>query len=264
MTIRVGSKQFSYARIDPLATALGTTVDMIRVIKKGQQGLPPAEVLAMFQSYLMQAVESKTYMRGMDDLGNLLNGQNNVGTWTAGQLGTVLVPNLIRQPLREMDPYVRDTKTGKDTLKGIAYSVLPAPMLAPPPLRTPEGVEIKKRGNALIRAISPVSFEDAPEASKLDQFMMKYNRKNPSDPFYVSRPTASYKTLTGNDKKMTPEQYSRFTKSAGEKTKMAVAPLLAMGRTPEAKDKISSAIQKARTDAKREQFGIPLKDLLKE
>jgi RNA polymerase sigma factor (sigma-70 family) len=264
MTIRVGSKQFSYARIDPLATALGTTVDMIRAIKKGQQGLPPAEVLAMFQSYLMQAVESKTYMRGMDDLGNLLNGQNNVGTWTAGQLGTVLVPNLIRQPLREMDPYVRDTKTGKDTLKGMAYSVLPVPMLAPPPLRTPEGVEIKKRGNALIRAISPITFEDAPEPSKLDQFMMKYNRNNPSDPFYVSRPTASYKTLTGNDKKMTPEQYSRFTKSAGEKAKMAVAPLLAMGQTPEAKDKISSAIQKARTDARKEQFGIPLKDLLKE
>lgn len=264
MTIRVGSSQFSYARIDPLATALGTTVDMIRAIKKGQHGLQPAEVLGMFQSYLMQAVESKTYMRGMDDLGNLLNGQNNVGTWTAGQLGTVLVPNLIRQPLREMDPYVRDTKTGRDSFKGIAYSVLPIPALAPPPMRTPEGVEIKKRGSAVVRALSPISFENAPEPSKLDQFMMKYNRKNPSEPFYVGRPSPTYKTLTGNDKKMTPEQYSRFTKSAGAKTKLAVAPLVASGRSSETKDKISNAIQKARSDARREQFGIPLKDLLQE
>ena len=107
---------FDYGRIDPGALILGTTVDWVREFKKLGRG-----DTTMFEAGYVLAADTvaaqltdKTMLRGMNDAFGMISGRVTPYKWTARNLATILVPNLIRQPIRDGNLYYDATLSVSD------------------------------------------------------------------------------------------------------------------------------------------------------
>ena len=123
--IRVGDKTFFYGNIDPLAVVLGTTTDLIREFKKvkrGEKTLSESAVTLVADTLIGQMTD-KTMLRGMNDAMMQATGRGNVRQYAARQLATFLVPNILRQPLRDTNPY-QDSRITNEGLQGFNEALL--------------------------------------------------------------------------------------------------------------------------------------------
>ncbi|MDB4792342.1 hypothetical protein OAG69_00240 [bacterium] len=105
--IRVGNRTFEYGRIDPLALTLGTTIDLIREFKlnrRGEKDIPESLQTLAFDTVVGQLTD-KTMLRGINDTFSMSTGKLPVSKFAARQLTTFIVPNIIRQPLRDTNTY---------------------------------------------------------------------------------------------------------------------------------------------------------------
>jgi DNA repair protein RadC/predicted ABC-type ATPase len=269
-TIRIGGRngvQFNYGRLDPFATMIMTTVDTIRVIKAMGQGKPFEDALGALQGHLVAQVKDKTFMRGMSDLGMLMEGTRSIPEWMVRQMASVLVPNLIRNPMRALDPVVRDTRTEPFSTESAVYTFLPQPFIAPPAQRDLHGREIRKGGNALTRALVPGQPEAAKKWTPADRFLINYNRENPNESWNPSRPSAEYTDpATGRKIKMTPRQYNEFLRVRGDIQMRNLLPIdsILAKRQPTTDDmeQVRSAMQKSTKQAREAMFGRPIGELL--
>lgn len=265
-TIRIGGRsgvQFNYGRLDPFATMIMTTVDTIRVIKSMREGKPFDDALGSLQGHLVAQIEDKTFMRGMSDLGMLMEGARSLPEWIARQAASVLVPNLIRNPMRALDPVVRDGQTAPTSTENLVYTFLPQPFIAPPAQRDLHGREIRKGGNFLTRALVPGQPEAAKKWTPADRFLINYNRENPNESWNPSRPSADYTDpRTGQKVKMTPRQYSEFLRVRGifqDRALLGIEALLGHKRpTTDDMEKVRSVMHKATKQAREAMFGPPL------
>jgi hypothetical protein len=111
-TIKIGDYSFNYGRIDPFAYALGTMADAARNIKKYRKGdIEGGEIFAdMFMSQVTQ-VNDKSMMRGAQMFLDVLQGKTDFTTYAAKQTATMIVPNMIRRPIRDARSYDIETLT---------------------------------------------------------------------------------------------------------------------------------------------------------
>jgi hypothetical protein len=101
-SIRIGGKWYSYARLEPFATALTLMVDGVKASKDGNLG-----------SYLSLAAgqfKDKTFLAGIGDLINMMEDPDRYGNQWIARIGTGFVPNLIQQTVKAADPHIRETK----------------------------------------------------------------------------------------------------------------------------------------------------------
>jgi hypothetical protein len=97
-TIRVGGMQFSYKRIEPFASALSMTVDVVNAIKSGS----PMRVINDSMGTLVGQVKEKNYLRGISDVIKISEYQNKaegVARW-ASSFAASWIPNIIRSTAR--------------------------------------------------------------------------------------------------------------------------------------------------------------------
>ncbi|MBE2180073.1 MAG: hypothetical protein IAE97_06340 [Chthoniobacterales bacterium] len=264
-TIRLGGEggiQFSYARLDPFSTIIATTVDAIRQIKAMRKGRGFNDALAGLQGHMVAQVQDKTFMRGMQDMALLLEGTRSVPEWAVRQMAAVLVPNIIRNPLRALDDKVRDMRTEPFSKEAIVYNFLPNPVFAPPAQRDLHGREIVKGGNFATRALLPGNIESARQPKPLDRFITNYNRENPAERWAPQRPAPTYTDARGEKRRMTPRQYSEFLRVRGQfqdRELLGINAMLGHKRpTADEKEKVRSALMRATRDAKAFLFGAPI------
>ena len=157
--VRVFGKTFDYGRIDPAAITLGTTVDMIRNIKKtarGDQGLWDWTQDFVANTMISQMTD-KTMLRGINELLMMKDEKKRPEQWLARQLATMLVPNVIRQPIRDTNKYYDETGLDDEGMEGfariLAYELypnadegswLPKSKYSPAPSRNAFGEKMKR------------------------------------------------------------------------------------------------------------------------
>ena len=126
--IRVGRGEdaivFDYGRLDPLSTTLATTIDWIRESKKVMRGDKKAHeaAVSILSDTIVGQLTDKTMLRGINDTFKMLEGKMSVSKYAARQLATVLIPNLLRQPLRESNEFY-DAPVTEKGLKGFYETV---------------------------------------------------------------------------------------------------------------------------------------------
>ena len=214
--IRVGGRNgisIPFGRLEPFATVLGTTADIVRGIKRNGS---PSDDMAAVWNFIVGQVKDKSFLQGINSISDLLEGRNDPVKAVKKTVLQALVPNLIRSPLRSTDDYVRDYKTASPL-----YDALPSSGNAQPKI-DPYGEPVEKSGNALVRFFVSTPLKESPELHSADKLLVNWNHENPSEAWAPESPKAVFKGKDGREVKMTGEEATKFRIAAG---RLAVAKL---------------------------------------
>lgn len=201
-----------YGKFEPIATVLGTVVNTLHQLKhlvKGEQNIP--QTLAGIWSYTVAQAEEKTFLRGLARIMDAIRHPDQAGGEMKRLLFEALVPNLIRQPLRNLDDYIRRSREAP-----AAYSSFPAGGLAEPRINV-YGQPVTKQGNWFTRQFFVAGVKPDAELQKADALLLNWNRHHPQNAYAPSVPKTSYIGHDGKDTQMTPEQATRFTEAVGRR-----------------------------------------------
>ena len=120
--IRVGDMTFDYGRIDPFAITIATTVDTIRNIKKTKRG--DQGMFDWIQDFgantMLGQMSDKTMLRGLNDIFMMLGEKKRPEKWAARQLAVFLVPNVLRQPIRDTNEFYGESGMEEEGMEGFA------------------------------------------------------------------------------------------------------------------------------------------------
>lgn len=263
LSIRIGDRWLSYARIEPLATGLATTIDLVRAWQGAERAQDALSASGQVAGYFLAQLKNKTFLRGLSDVMSMVDDPTSVTDWAAN-FGASWVPNIIRQPMRAADPAVRETGTGDGWdrfAQRLRYGIAPAPATAPPAKVDLWGQPIRKAetGTAatdfLYRLLSPVQMIDLgdrdPRAVELDRLLVNWNNQHPGDTWWPTTPNRYY-TQDGKTVYYTPEQYESYARTAGEEALRMLRTKTLNIDTPTKRDVdiIQRAIENAREKAK--------------
>jgi hypothetical protein len=261
---------FNYGRIEPLATALGSTVDTLKSLKKGiRNGLDVDDLAKSALGGMVSMAKDKSYLKGFADTievmqnlgsmgdkeGNKASDDRRVKQFLAGRLA-MLMPNIIKQPIREADPAFRERT---DTfLEELMYQALPYGQKQAKV--SPYGEAEVKTGTAAGRVID---FTDAgtTKPTPWDNMLIRWKDsgkwKNTEDgkPWFPQPiVSATFRNgKTGKEQDMTPEQLSEFKTMAGKRATAILNRMNLNIDNPQAKDieKAKMAISTARSEVKK-------------
>ncbi len=207
--IRIGGRNgitIPYGRLDPIATVLGTTVDTIRAIKRNGT---TAENIGSLWNFMVAQTNSKTFLQGLANIATIMEGKADPVGATQRTILQALVPNIIRQPLRNLDDYLRDTKTAPAT-----YTLFPSGNLAEPKIDI-YGNEIRKGSTPVMRLFLNSALATEPTLQATDRLLLNWNTRNPSMAYAPEQAKAIYKGRDGKEKEMTAEEARRYRLAAG-------------------------------------------------
>jgi hypothetical protein len=238
-----------YGRIEPIATVLGTTIDMIKGIKRN--GTTQDNMNALW-GYLLDQANGKTFLNGASTISDLARGKTDPIEAIKKSVLQAIVPNIIRSPLRSLDDYVRDSKHASPL-----YTMLPAQSMAEEQIN-PYGEPIKKTGNPITRLFfsTPIASDETLRAS--DKLLLNWNRANPTEAWAPQSPLATFKDSKGKNVEMTAEETKKFRIAAGRLASVKLRGIVnarnAANPTMDDVKKVKNAFESATHEAKQRIF----------
>lgn len=227
-TIRVGGAELNYGRLEPAATTLAALVDIVRALKGNRDGTPNLQSVAKLGGYFVAQTADKTYLKGLSDVMNLISGgvkSSDQAVTAATKWGsdwaTSWVPNLLRQPLRSLDDYSRDTGQDMSLGERLKQGMWPLDTSAAKKIDF-YGREVQApAGGPIMRALVPVNVKPDQPIILADRMIENFNRTvaNGSDTEIKQfNPEAPRRKMRwqGQDIELPPELFERFQKVAGE------------------------------------------------
>jgi hypothetical protein len=256
-----GRVSFNYGRIEPAATILGGTVDGLRAIKDYQRGAKTMGEAgeSMVNAWLSQ-INEKTSLRGAADLIAIANQDKPLDRYAADRIA-MIIPNLIRQAVRESDPYFRQPADNFADM--VRYALLPYGVTAPR-VGLYGDAERRPGANAAKRVvdISKAAAFGAPNPA--DVMIRNWINQNGTKVEGISIPSVERTTdyidpATKESKTMTPGQKASFDNLAGRFVQIAVkqAALNIENPTQEDMKKMGKITASARAYARRTLLANP-------
>jgi hypothetical protein len=270
MTIRIGTVQIGYGRLEPFATALASTVDLVREINR--HGGTDAAVVANWLMRFKDQAKDKTFLQGVS---NVVNAVEDPSRW-AERLGanilTGFIPNLIRQPLRQTDAVVRDFSPAAgdgfftSMAKRVGYSV--APGAAPPKMDVWGKPVPANRGDSLTgsdaadwlwHALDPLNVTVGARPDPIDLYIFTFNlaTASPKERIAIS-PIDDVLVLTvpGEKEKrkipLTREEHATANRNAGQAARAMLGEDWNWRNiTPEGAERIRAAFARAQDGERR-------------
>ncbi|WP_417592550.1 thermonuclease family protein [Parasphingorhabdus sp.] len=242
-SIKVGDKYYSYLRLDPFASTIGTAADLA-TMGDGMSEAQQADGATLLVASIMSNMASKTWLSGMTDFLSALDDPERNADWFLKRLaGSAAVPTGVAQAARYNDPTFRDTETTGEYIQ----SRIPGMGASLPSKRDFWGQPIAGEGGLGPDAISPI---------------WESTRKN--DPVTNELLRVGVRSGAPQRGDMTGHQYADFQERAGT---MAKASIGAMIKTPEYEalsndqkvKQIKDIISDSRREAKKAMFGSPAK-----
>lgn len=244
MSVRIGDTWMSYARLEPFATLLASSVDAMEAMReRSRDGMGMTEnglqsVLDVGASFGDQ-LEEKTFLSGLSDLFSVLRPRGDVdpAKRTADYLSRFAVswvPNLVRQTARATDGELRDLGVRATDERGVvasavertAQQALPIGAMGAAPRFDLWGRPISARSlstpatDFVYRLLVPAKLS-GDEPHKLDLMLIRYNQRVPDEQEYW--PQEPQRTLTkrlGNGQshtyRWTDDEYQTLVRDAGE------------------------------------------------
>jgi hypothetical protein len=203
-SLKIGDGYYSYAWLDPFSTVMGISADMYDVAKAGtQDDADMGKVAAMFFGSVTKNIMGKLSLRGASDLIQALTDPDRYGPRYIQSLAGTLVPSVIAQMAREMDPLERDARTTLDSLKaripGLRQTLLPRRDVWGEPISNPE--------NLGPDMLSPIA-ESPVNTDPVNQALLRLR-------YFPSRPG---RTIRGVE--LTDQQYDDYARIAGRLAKV--------------------------------------------
>lgn len=257
--LRIGGRgglYFNYGKYEPGATVLGTLTDAVINIKHLVRGeLGPKEAMDAFAGYLIAQAEDKTFLRALANISRVMQGEMGITDFAAEMVVNGIVPNLVRQPLRNLDDYIPDYKHSSDM-----YRLFPTASNAQPKIDL-YGKPVAKTGNWFTRMFTIASARPYPQLEKADALLLRWNNDHPRDAHAPSPPLTTY-TGTGEGKEktkqMTPEQSTKFLMAVGHRFEQTLRGQISQHQIDHPKEEDVKMIEKMHRDAveqtKREMF----------
>jgi N12 class adenine-specific DNA methylase len=210
-----GQPVLNYGRIEPFATIISTIVDAARELKKINGGEPAVKAFENAARNLVDQARSKTFLQGFDGLMQLLDGRVKSMPGAAVKfIVTGAVPNLVRQPLRNVDDFARDSRNAS-----WYYQALPFGGFAEP-LYDLYGRPMEKGETSVSRILTGNSNARVQPRNPADTALDRWNKDNEGDPqqkyFPVNPSVFRYKDAQGQWKDMTAQEIARFRRVAGQ------------------------------------------------
>jgi len=110
-SIKIGDTWYSYARVEPIATVLGTTVDGIRstaeYFAKNPKDRKVSELATDLVGGFTKNIASKTFLEGISNLLQAAHDPDRYGGSFINGFAGLVVPSFIAAPARSADPSMR-------------------------------------------------------------------------------------------------------------------------------------------------------------
>jgi hypothetical protein len=268
MSIKIGGKYYSYARIEPQATMIATTVDGINRFMEYQNGKDGSDVLGETIGMISAQLEEKTFAQGFSDIIRGVENPSEMVKWF-GNFVPSWMPNIIRNPARALDDNMRDTKIwgqGGDWWAHLSeasmYKALPVPWFATPPKVDVWGREVQKdqvsaASDFLWRTLVPVQAQSTDKITDPDRAIMRWNEQNPNSQYFPKLP-APYWSKKQDDGRtrvtyMTRDEYESFLKISGARALESAKSLSLSVENPTEEDikSITETLMEARKETRR-------------
>lgn len=207
---------FNYGRYEPVGAALSSVVDTISGMKRMANGADKSKEAGRIWWYFVNAARQKTFLQGFDAIMDSIEDPSRSIGGLESHLMTYLIPNLIRQPLRNWDPLRRDYNEvgifatgGEGGLGGAFYQMFPAEGMVGPKTDL-VGDPIEKQSNAVLRTVLPVG--SRPSKNPVFEMVDKWNRTNPKEAYFppASEIDSFKDPVTGKTTDMTRDQKRAF------------------------------------------------------
>ena len=242
MSIRLpfSDKWFSYARIEPFATATALTIDLMKTVKHLGQGNGEKAAADVFKGVYGQ-VQEKTFMRGIAEVTEALK-ESFAGRPVQGagdylsNMTVSFVPNLFRSTARATQESVPERKVSREPGKQLVSlldvtlkktEILPAlGLIKDHPKVDFNGREIPRHksfgvggqaGDFIYRLIVPATVRTTHRFVG-DEVMQRYNNRidDPRDAYIGPEAPERYFTVGSKKKWMSPAQYHEYCQLAGD------------------------------------------------
>jgi hypothetical protein len=221
-SIRIGGQWVSYSRFEPFATMLTAMIDGIRALKQGAAGRTEDAVSTLMAS-AKSAIRDKTFLQGIANIMTAIDSADR----TPDRIAKVIeeftaswMPNIVRQPLRQMDPFVRDTrpKAGTTMAQETMRRIIPAAGIAAPPRLNLMGKPIAKGRTALSRIFIPARTQPDQRMSRIEQTLTNYNNAltDPEKRWWPDITPIDTMKVHGDKREMNEAQYEQYVKMRGE------------------------------------------------
>tara|TARA_R110002124_G_scaffold287185_2_gene471073 strand:+ start:1261 stop:5709 length:4449 start_codon:yes stop_codon:yes gene_type:complete len=238
-SFKVGDKYYSYLRLDPFASTIGTAADLA-TLGNGMSEKQQQDGATLLVASIMSNMASKTWLSGMTDFLSALDDPERNADWFLKRLaGSAAVPTGVAQAARYMDPTFRESQTTGEYIQ----SRIPGMGASLPSKRDFWGQPIVGEGGLGPDAISPIWESTRRNDLATNELLRVGVRSGPPQ--------------RGD---MTGHQYSDFQERAGTMAKASIGALI---QTPQyqaiSKDEkekiIKKIISESRRKAKKGMFG---------
>ena len=116
-SLKVGDRYYSYARLDPFSTTIGTAADLYDLTDNTSDDEKDGSAM-MLAAAILNNLSSKTWLSG---LSSALEAVNDPGRYLSNFLartaGAIAVPALVAQTARETDPIIREARSPLDRIR---------------------------------------------------------------------------------------------------------------------------------------------------
>jgi hypothetical protein len=225
MSVKIGKWWVPYDRIEPFSTWIAMAVDVGNAIKRGDIEELPATAL---DSIVTQA-QSKTFMRGISDILNVMEAENipEGGLEWLSNFASSWVPNIARGTARETQETFKERRVsleqgsyferaGKAALKRTELGLIEEEpsynVWGQKAMRPGQPAALTSLPWRIVNFIDPV-MENIPDRERI---ILNWNMDNPDEPYVPSKPGIRYQTPDGKKHTMTAKEYAQYSRIAGQ------------------------------------------------
>lgn len=247
-SLRVGDRYYSYQRLDPFSTTIGTVADMVD-LSSNLSDEDRDHILARTGIAIVHNLSSKTWLSGISSALEAINDPDRyLSGFTARTAGAIAVPSIVAQVARVTDPVMREAREPLDRIRsripGVSGDLLPRRDVFGRPMMAQGGV-----GPDIISPIFTGTAKNDPTITALT-----------SAGIGISAPQRTY-TKDGKRVEWTPEQYDRLQVLTGEAAKPALDALTAAPgwsglSADDREDAVSKVMREARKGARSRVLGM--------
>ncbi len=241
-SLKVGDKYYSYARLDPFSTTIGTVADMVD-LSSHMNEKEQEQSLSLVAASILSNLSNKTWLSGISSaLEAVSDPDRYLDGFLARTVGAVAVPSIVNQAVRVTDPLMREARTPIDRIRsrvpGLSNDLFPR--------RDVFGQPIKQQEAIGPNIVSPL--------------WMGTGRNDPTigallaSGVNVSKPQRTY-TAGGKRVEWTPGQYDELQALVGKAAKpdldsLVASPVWEWMDEEARQDEVSEVMKNARTSAK--------------
>jgi len=247
-SFKVGDQYYSYARLDPFSTIIGTAADMVD-LGEHMTDRQREHTGMQIGAAVIANLSNKTWLSGLTSALEAINDPGrNLENFVARTAGSIAVPGFVAQVARTQDPILHEARDWQNRIR----SRVPGLSDNLPTRRDIFGKPITSEGGLGPDIISPIWTSKAKNDPTVKALV--------ASDIHLSSPQRSY-TERGQRKEWTPAQYDQLSAMTGEIAKPQLDALTGSPfwtATPQAtqQDQVDDMMKAARKQAKLRMRGM--------